>query len=72
MQRSIAVEKCSRYNAPRSMIVAKIPMSTVVAEIEVQIRALGPEVKAILFRALIAELDGPSDEAVQRAWLEEA
>ena len=67
-----AVEKCLRYAESRNTIVAEVPMSTSVAEIEAQIRALGPEDKAILFRALIAELDGPSDEAVQRAWLEEA
>ncbi len=47
-------------------------MSTAVAAIEAQIRALSPEDKADLVRSLIADLDGPSDEAVQRAWLEEA
>lgn len=47
-------------------------MSTAVTEIEAKIRALSREDKADLVRSLIAELDGPPDEAVQRAWLEEA
>ena len=47
-------------------------MSTVVAEIEAKIRSLSLEDKTELIRALIAELDGPSDPGVERAWLEEA
>lgn len=47
-------------------------MSTAVADIEARIRALSPEDRVDLVRSLIADLDGPSDEAVQRAWLEEA
>ena len=47
-------------------------MSTVVAEIEAKIRLLSPEDKTELLRALIAELDGPSDPGVERLWLEEA
>jgi putative addiction module component (TIGR02574 family) len=47
-------------------------MSTVVAEIEAKIRTLSLEDKTDLVRALIAELDGPTDPGVERAWLEEA
>ena len=47
-------------------------MSTVVAEIEAKIRSLSREDKTELIRALIAELDGPADPDVERAWLEEA
>ena len=47
-------------------------MSTVVAEIEAKIRSLSLEDKTELIRALIAELDGPADPDVERAWLEEA
>jgi len=47
-------------------------MSTIVTEIEAKIRSLSPEDKTDLIRALIAELDGPSDADVDRAWLEEA
>lgn len=47
-------------------------MSTVVTEIEAKIRSLSLEDKNALFRALIAELDGPSDVGAERAWLEEA
>ena len=47
-------------------------MSTVVAEIEAKIRSLSLEDKTDLVRALIAELDGPADPGVERAWLEEA
>ena len=39
-------------------------MSTVVAEIEAKIRSLSLEDKNELIRALIAELDGPSDAGV--------
>jgi putative addiction module component (TIGR02574 family) len=47
-------------------------MSAVVAEIEAKIRSLSLEDKTELVRALIAELDGPADPDVERAWLEEA
>jgi len=47
-------------------------MTDEVAEIEAKIRALSPEEKAELIRALIAELDGPEEEGVEQAWLEEA
>lgn len=47
-------------------------MSIVVAEIEAKIRSLSLEDKTELIRALIAELDGPADADVERAWLEEA
>lgn len=47
-------------------------MSTDVAEIEARIRTLSLKDKTELIRALIAELDGPSDPGVERAWLEEA
>ncbi|MBI4206744.1 MAG: addiction module protein [Betaproteobacteria bacterium] len=47
-------------------------MSTAVAEIEARIRELSREDKADLVRSLIADLDGPPDADVERAWLEEA
>jgi putative addiction module component (TIGR02574 family) len=47
-------------------------MSDAVVEIEARIRALSLEDKTELVRALIAELDGPADSGVERAWLEEA
>ena len=47
-------------------------MSNVVAEIEEKIRSLSPEAKTELVRSLIAELDGPAEAEVERAWLEEA
>ena len=47
-------------------------MSIVVAEIEAKIRSLSLEDKTELIRALIAELDGPPDADVERAWLLEA
>lgn len=47
-------------------------MSTVVAELEAKIRTLSVKDKNELIRALIAELDGPGDAGVERAWLEEA
>ncbi len=48
------------------------PMSTDVAEIEAKIRSLTLKDKTELIRTLIAELDGPADPDVERAWLEEA
>ena len=47
-------------------------MSSAVAEIEAKVRTLSREDKAELIRALIAELDGPADLDVERAWFEEA
>jgi len=47
-------------------------MSSAVAEIEAKVRTLSREDKAELIRVLIAELDGPADADVERAWLEEA
>ncbi len=47
-------------------------MSTDIAEIEARIRLLSHEDKTELIRALIAELDGPAEADVERAWLAEA
>lgn len=47
-------------------------MATNITEIEAQIRALSPEDKTQLIRTLIAELDGPAEVDVERAWIEEA
>lgn len=47
-------------------------MSNVVAEIEEKIRSLSAEAKTELVRSLIADLDGPAESDVERAWLEEA
>lgn len=47
-------------------------MSAVVTELEAKIRSLSPDDKVELIRVLIAELDGPTDAEVERAWLEEA
>ncbi len=47
-------------------------MSRTVAELEEQIRSLNSEDKTGLIRALLAELDGPVETDVERAWLEEA
>jgi RNA polymerase-interacting CarD/CdnL/TRCF family regulator len=47
-------------------------MSSVVADIEERIRSLSPEAKAELVRSLIADLDGPAESDIERAWLEEA
>ena len=47
-------------------------MSTNVTEIEAKIRSLSLEDKAELIRSLIAELDGPADADVERAWALEA
>jgi len=49
-----------------------VTMSTDDAEIETKIRTLSLEDKTELIRALIAELDGPTDGDVERAWLQEA
>jgi putative addiction module component (TIGR02574 family) len=47
-------------------------MSTNVAEIEAKIRSLSIEDKTELIRSLIADLDGPADADVERAWALEA
>ena len=47
-------------------------MTNAVDEIEAKIRSLNPGEKTELLRALIAELDGPPDPGVERAWLEAA
>lgn len=47
-------------------------MSDLSAEIEAKFRTLSPEAKVELMRSLIAELDGPPDLDVEKAWLEEA
>ncbi len=47
-------------------------MARPVQDIERDIRALTPEDKVDLLRALIAELDAPADPNVERAWLETA
>jgi putative addiction module component (TIGR02574 family) len=47
-------------------------MTSEVAELEAKIRSLSADDKVELIRALIAELDGPPDADVERAWLEEA
>ena len=47
-------------------------MPSFVEEIEEKIRSLKAEEKIRLLRALIAELDGPTDGDVERAWVEEA
>jgi acyl-CoA reductase-like NAD-dependent aldehyde dehydrogenase len=47
-------------------------MASALKEIEAKIRSLKPEERTQLLRSLIAELDGPSDTNVERAWLEVA
>ncbi len=47
-------------------------MSVAVAELEAKIRSLGTEERTELVRALIADMDGPPDAAVESAWLDEA
>jgi len=47
-------------------------MARAVAEIEKEIRTLEPEDQEHLLRALLEELDGPSDPGVEEAWLLEA
>jgi putative addiction module component (TIGR02574 family) len=51
-------------------VISGIPVQDAI--VETQIRALSREDKADLVKSLIADLDGPADESVQRAWLEEA
>ena len=47
-------------------------MSRPVAELEAEIRSLNADDKTDLIRALLAELDGPAEADVERAWIEEA
>ena len=47
-------------------------MSIATVELEARIRALKPDERAELIRALIAELDGPADTGVDAAWVKEA
>lgn len=47
-------------------------MATALKEIEAKIRSLKPEERTQLLRSLIAELDGPSETGIERAWLEVA
>jgi hypothetical protein len=47
-------------------------MSRPVAELEAEIRSLNSDDKTGLIRALLAELDGPVEADVERAWIEEA
>jgi hypothetical protein len=67
----VALNKIPRYAAGIRKVSGSA-MSTVVAEIEAKIRSLNLEDKTELIRTLIAELDGPGDPGVERAWLEEA
>jgi putative addiction module component (TIGR02574 family) len=52
--------------------VTEINMADALTEIEAKIGTLSAEEKVALIRALIADLDGPPDADVKRAWLEEA
>lgn len=45
-------------------------MARAIADIEKDIRALDADEKRELLRALITELDTPSDPNVEKAWLE--
>ena len=47
-------------------------MARAIADIEKDIRALNPDEKRDLLRALITELDAPPDPDVEKAWLEAA
>ena len=45
-------------------------MAKAVKDIEREIRGLSADERAELMRSLIADLDGPADADVERAWLE--
>lgn len=45
-------------------------MAKAVKDIEREIRGLSSDERAELMRSLIADLDGPADADVERAWLE--
>lgn len=47
-------------------------MGDSVVELERKIRTLSLEERLELIRKLIADLDGPAETGVERAWLEEA
>ena len=47
-------------------------MSRAVADLEAEIRSLNSDDKTGLIRALLAELDGPVEADVERAWIDEA
>ena len=47
-------------------------MSKAVTELEAEIRLLNSDDRTGLIRVLLAELDGPVEADVERAWLEEA
>jgi len=47
-------------------------MSNILSEIEEKVRALSPEDRLELIGKLIADLDGPPDTDVERAWTAEA
>lgn len=47
-------------------------MARTIEKIEKEIRSLSAKEKAQLLRSLITELDAPSDDDVEQAWLEEA
>jgi len=47
-------------------------MSNILSEIEEKVRALSPEERLELIGKLIADLDGPPDTDVERAWTAEA
>lgn len=47
-------------------------MAKTVEELENEIRSRSDDERIHLLRDLIADLDGKPDEAVERAWLEEA
>jgi cell division inhibitor SulA/protein ImuA len=63
--------EASRYTEDMSDDM-EVEMSDMVAELESKIRALSPEERAELIRLLIADLDGPSDANIEKAWLQEA
>ena len=46
-------------------------MARAIADIERDIRALSPEERRQLLRALISDLDAPPDKNVEKAWLAE-
>lgn len=46
-------------------------MARAIADIERDIRALSPDERRQLLRALISDLDAPADKNVEKAWLAE-
>ena len=47
-------------------------MAKTIEDIENEIRSLSADDRMHLLRDLIADLDGPMDEDVEKAWIEEA